>query len=187
MSNPPQRRVRGVLFVDYVRMARGKKDVRWGEHLDQEDLLLLAQKIDPEGWYPMETFERLGVAILKEVALGQLEGVRMWGRFQVFSVRKQFPTLVAEGEPRETMMRFGVLADSFFDYGALEVHAVDEDHATVFIRYQMGKVAEETASFQTMGFFEGLLEAAGAKEVHARFLSRAWTGDEKTVLDLHWA
>lgn len=179
--------MRGVLFVDYVRMARGKKDVRWGDHLEQEDLLVLAQKIDPEGWYPMETFERLGVAILKEVALGQLEGVRMWGRFQVASVRKQFPTLVADGEPRETMMRFGVLADSFFDYGALGVQDVEDDHATIWIRYRMGNAAEETASYQTMGFFEGLLEAAGAKEVHARFLRKAWAGDERSILELHWA
>lgn len=148
--------------------------------------MVMAQKVDPTGWYPMETFERLGVAILKEIAHGQLEGVRMWGRFQVPSVRTQFPTLVAEGEPRETMMRFGVLADSFFDYGALAVQAVSDDHATVLIRYQMGKVAEETASWQTMGFFEGLLEAAGAKEVHARFLRKAWEDAPKTVLDLHW-
>ena len=91
--------------------------------------MCLAQKIDPEGWYPMETFERLGVAILKEVALGQLDGVRMWGRFQVPGVRKQFPMLVADGEPRETMMRFGVLADSFFDYGALGVESVTDDQA----------------------------------------------------------
>jgi len=186
MSEPSERRVRGVLFVDYVRMARGRKDVRWADHLEAEDLMCLAQKVDPEGWYPMETFERLGVAILKEVALGQLDGVRMWGRFQVPGVRKQFPMLVADGEPRETMMRFGVLADSFFDYGALAVESVTDDHAKVAIRYRMGKVAEETASWQSMGFFEGLLEAAGAREIHARFLSKAWEGADKTILELYW-
>ncbi|NJR72425.1 MAG: hypothetical protein HC782_05355, partial [Gammaproteobacteria bacterium] len=44
----------------------------------------------------METFERLGVAILKEIAHDLQEGVRMWGRFQVLASRKQFPDLVAD-------------------------------------------------------------------------------------------
>ena len=50
----------------------------------------------------------------------------------------------------------------------------------------MGKVAEETASWQSMGFFEGLLEAAGAREIHARFLTKAWDGADKTILELYW-
>jgi uncharacterized protein (TIGR02265 family) len=176
-----------VLFVDYVRMVRGRKDIRWGDELEAEDLMILAQKVDATGWYPMETFERLGVAILKKIALGQLEGVRMWGRFQLNAVRKEFPMLVADGDPRETLMRFDVLAESFFDYGALGVHSMSDGHAYMWIRYQMGKVAEETASYQTMGFFEGLLEAAGAKDIHARFTAKAWEGAERTMVELHWA
>jgi hypothetical protein len=76
-----QRHVRGILFVDYVRMVRGRKDVEWKKYLEPEDFVVLSQVIDPDGWYSMETFERLGVGILREIAHGQLEGVRMWGRF----------------------------------------------------------------------------------------------------------
>lgn len=167
-------------------MVRGRKDVRWGDHLEAEDLMVLAQKVEPTGWYPMDTFERLGVAILKEIAHGQLEGVRMWGRFQLQAVRKEFPMLVAENDPRETLMRFDVLSDGFFDYGALGVVSVSDGHASVWIDYKMGKVAEETASYQTMGFFEGLLEAAGATDIHARFTAKVWDGAERTMLELHW-
>lgn len=181
------RRVRGVLFVDYVRMVRGRKDVAWDVHLHEEDLALVASRVDPEGWYPMETFERLGVAILDKIAHGQLEGVRMWGRFQVAAVTKQSPMLLAPGEPRETLMRFGVLNKSFFEYEALGVTDLTDEDAKVWIRYGMGKVAEETASWQSLGFLEGLLEAAGAREVDARFTARAWDGADRTIIALHWA
>ena len=105
------RQVRGMLFVDYVRMVRGRKDVDWMPHLDGADLHYLSHPIDPAGWYPMETFERLGLAILHEIARGQQEGVRMWGRFQVLSSQKQFPELVAAGfdrDPGVTRQRSGV-------------------------------------------------------------------------------
>jgi hypothetical protein len=37
-----------------------------------------------------------------------------------------------------------------------------------------------------MGFFEGLLELAGAKEIRAEFRERAWKGDGRTLLALNW-
>jgi hypothetical protein len=174
------------LFVDYVRMVRSQKDVDWTVHLYPEDLKLIGERIDPEGWYAMETFERLGLAILRAVGLGQLDAVRVWGRFQVQSVRHMFPTLVAEGDPQDTMMRFRVLAASFFDFGALSVEHVEHDHAVVAVAYGMSPLAEETASTQTLGFFEGLLEASGATSIDAHFTTRSWMGDEKTSIELFW-
>ena len=69
--------VRGILFVDYVRMIRGTKSVDWSRYLEPVDLEIANTRIDPAGWYPMETFERYGVAILAEVGKGQLMAVRM--------------------------------------------------------------------------------------------------------------
>ncbi len=179
-------RVRGFLFVDYVRMIRGNKSVDWSKYLEPQDLAIVGSRIDPEGWYPMATFERLGLGILHEVARGSLDGVRMWGRFQVESVKKVFPMLVAEGDPRDTMMRFKVLASSFFDEGTLEVLTIDDDHAVVSIDYGMSPKAEETASTQALGFFERLIELAGGKNVAARFTKKAWEGQDASVLDLYW-
>ena len=180
------RRVRGHLFLDYVRMVRGRKDVDWSRYLDADDCLFLDARIDPRGWYPMATFERLGLGILHEIGHGQLEGARMWGRFQVVATRKQFPELVAEGEPRETLMRFRILGRGFFDFPAVEVDSVEENEALVVIDYRMSKLAEETACWQSRGFFEGLLEAAGASEATGRFLEQGWDGTGPTRLALHW-
>jgi len=167
-------------------MVRGLKTADWSLYLKPEDLAFVSQRIDLKGWYPMETFERMGVGILKEVALGQLEAVRMWGRLQVGVVTKAYPTMVAENDPRETMMRFRVLADSFFDYGALRVEHVEEDHATVVVKYGMSAIAEEAASYQTLGFFEALIERAGGSSAEGRFDGKSWAGDPRTLIVLHW-
>ena len=180
------RRVRGILFVDYVRMLRAQKTVNWRDHLPAEDIWFLSTRIDPDAWYPMETFERLGLAILRTIAMGQLDAVRMWGGFQVGSVRRMLPNLIAEGDPQETMMRFRVLATSFFDYGALTVETVEHDHAVVSVLYGMSQLAEETACTQTLGFFERMVEVSGAISIDASFTARSWLGDEKTLIDLFW-
>src|SRR5688500_11434381 len=61
------RHVRGQLFVDYVRMLRAQKTVDWSQRLTAEDIWFLSTRIDPDAWYPMETFERMGNEILRTV------------------------------------------------------------------------------------------------------------------------
>lgn len=178
--------VKGVLFADYVRMIRGQKQADWSTHLSPEDLRYLKETIDQGAWYPMASFERLGNAILRVMAGGQLEAVRMWGRYSVDQLAIMQPMLVAPGDPIETLTRFRILRSTFFDFDALSVPLLHEDEAHVVIGYGMGMPAEEAASFQTMGFFERLLEVAGATRVVARFRQRCWAGDARTLLELQW-
>jgi hypothetical protein len=169
------RQVRGVLFVDYVRMLRSQKTVDWSKHLAPEDLPYLQTHIDPGQWYPMATFERMGNAILATVTRGELFPVQLWGRYSAAQLRAANPMLLAPNDPPETLSRFRVLRQTFFDFDALEVPLL-----------HMGMRAEEAASYQTMGFFEGLLELAGATNVRAAFLDKAWEGDPRTLLIIRW-
>ncbi|HEX8950813.1 MAG TPA: hypothetical protein VF997_09190 [Polyangia bacterium] len=180
------RRVKGILFAEYVRMIRGHKQHDWQAQLAPEDLQFLSARIDPGGWYPMATFERFGNAILHYVALDDLQAVRMWGRFSVDELRAANPALVAAGDPVETLQRFRVLRATFFDFAALEVAMLLDGEAAIVIGYHMGPKAEEAAAFQTMGFFERQLELAGATNVTARLTERSWAGDARTLLALSW-
>ncbi len=180
------RNVKGLLFADYVRMIRSQKNVDWAAHVAREDMFYLRTPIEPLEWYPMETFERLGNAILKVVAGGDVEAVRMWGRISADQLRFALPNLVAEGNPAETMMRFRVQRATYFDFEALEIPMLVDGHAHVVIHYFMGPVAEEAAANQTLGFFERLLELAGATAVHAVLKEKSWRRDERTLLELAW-
>jgi hypothetical protein len=180
------RQVKGVLFADYVRMIRAVKSYDWSKRLSPRELAFVKAPVDHAKWYPMEIFEQLGNAILEVIAQNQLELVRMWGRTQVDQLRAQQPILVADRDPVETLNRFRVLRSTYFDFDTLSVPLLHLDEAQILIDYQMGMPAEEAASYQTMGFFERLLEIAGARDVSARFSSRSWAGEGRTLLTLHW-
>src|ERR1051325_3366131 len=176
------RQVRGVLFVDYVRMLRSQKAVDWSLHLAPEDLPYLQMHIEPGQWYPMATFERMGNAILRTVTRGELFPVQLWGRYSAAQLRAAHPTLLEVNDPLETLARFRVLRETFFDFNALDVPLLHDSEAHIVVRYHMGMPAEEAASYQTRGFFEGLLELAGARDVHSEFREKSWAGHARTLL-----
>jgi hypothetical protein len=180
------RQVRGVLFVDYVRMLRSQKAIDWSLHLPSDDLSYLHTHIDPAAWYPMTTFERMGNAILSTVTRGELFPVQLWGRYSAAQLRAAHPTLLEPNDPPETLARFRVMRQTFFDFDALDVPLLHDDEAHIVVRYYMDRPAEEAASYQTMGFFEGLLELAGAKNVSSRFQDKSWDGDDRTMLAIRW-
>jgi len=178
--------VKGTLFVDYVRMIRGYKAADWSTHLLPEDMSYLLQRVEPDSWYPMESFERMGLAILAVIAHGDLETVRAFGRASIDSLCAAHPDLLAPGDPRDTLMRFQVLRRSFFNYGAIAIHSISDEEAAFNVGYGMSPTAEEAASWQTLGFLERLLEVAGAQHVTAWFSACAWKDDLVTVAELRW-
>jgi hypothetical protein len=179
-------RVKGILFVDYVRMLRAHKGVDWGARLPAEDLPFLSRRIHPGSWYPMDTFERMGNQILELIARGDLIAVREWGRLSVDQLRADQPKLVARGDAMESVSRFQVMRSVYFDFDAIELLMLHDGAALIGITYHMGMPAEEAACWQTLGFFERLVELAGAVGVEATFVGRSWAGDPRTVLALDW-
>ena len=157
-------------------MLRMRKDIDWSQHLDAADLTYVMGRVALDGWYPMGVFERLGDVILSQVAGGQLGMVRMFGRVTVDQLVADQPFLLAAGDPIETVNRFRGLRATWFDFDALQVPTLLEDECEIAVRYGMGKVAEEAATWQTVGFFERLLEVAGAEDVKPTFHGKSWLG-----------
>jgi hypothetical protein len=166
-------------------MVRRRKDVDWVGVLRGEDYAIVQQRIDVDAWYPMTTFEHLGLAILSHFE-GGLDAVRLWGSFSASSFAQQHSGLIAVGDPVETFMRLKVLRGTLFDFPAFDVPTLIDGHATISMQYEMGAVAEEAACHQTLGFCEGVVALAGARSIRCGFDERSWLGAPRTVVTLDW-
>jgi hypothetical protein len=167
-------------------MIRRRKDVQWERWLLPEDVGFLQQRIRPDDWYPMETFERLGVAILTGFEGATLDAVRFWGRSSASQYAAEHPALIAQNDPVDSLMRLKVMRNSLFNFQAFDVPMLVPSHAHVVVTYHMGSRAEEAACHQTMGFCEAILSLSGATDVSAVFQERSWAGDPRTMFSLEW-
>jgi hypothetical protein len=167
-------------------MMRAARGVAWDKHLPEQDLRWLSQRIDLHSWYPMETYERMGLAIFEEVARGDFEAARQWGRRTIDELAESEPELFSARDPRETFMRFQVLRQALFNFPAAEVIAIRDGKAILEVRYGMAARAEEAAAWQTIGFLERLLELSGAGVIDAFLESTAWGGAPATRIVVTW-
>lgn len=168
-------------------MLRRRKDVDWASVLPEGDVAFLKSYVDFDRWYPMTTFERLGVAILTHVEGATLDSVQLWGRFSASEYARQHPELIVEGQPQETLMRLKVMRATLFDFPAFDIPVLTSGHARIVVNYHMGAVAEEAACHQTVGFCEGALTLSGAGEVTLSFDECAWRGAPTTLISLRWS
>ncbi len=178
--------VKGVLFADYVRMLRAHRGRSWHEFLEPEDLPFLQRPIDADEWCPMETFERLGLAVFQAIAEGDLGLVRDWGRASVARLVAAHRHVLVPGDPRESLMRFFVLRKSLFDFEALTMLQLCDSSASIGVEYGMMPLAERAAAVQTMGFFEGLIGLSEGSDVSGEFLESSWRGDRQTIIGFTW-
>lgn len=181
------RHVRGVLFLDYVRMARRYRLADARGHLLSADREYLERRIEIDAWYPMDSFERLGVAILEEIVGRERASVRLWGHAQVTTILRFVPELLARGDPKESVARLGAFLATLFDFRAIELESTAERSATIRIDYGMQPLAEEAACWQTQGFFEALVQESGGRGLSAQLTHAPGALHHPTVLTLEWA
>jgi hypothetical protein len=167
-------------------MLRARKDLPLGSHLQPDDLGYLSQIIDPAAWYPMDVYERMGLAILAEIARGDLDLVRHWGWQSINELAVAQPELFAFADTRETFMRFQILRQSLFDFPAARITSIHDGEARLEISYGMSPKAEEAATYQSMGFLERLLEISKARKPEVHLKARSWQGDAATIVLVRW-
>jgi CheY-like chemotaxis protein len=161
----PGRRVRGILFLDYVKLLRRRGVEAVRPLLQPEDLPYLSQRLDLDGWYPMETFERFGLAILREIVGTEVDVIRLWGRTQIAPMLRRYTDLATPDQPEQALTRFAATLGGLFDFGAVTLASVGRERLEVRVAYGMSQAAEEAATWQTVGFFEELITANGGLAV----------------------
>ncbi len=184
------RRVKGTLFVDYIRMIKSRKDVDWGKYLTEEDMEYLEKdkRILPSSWYPFDTFERMGIGVFTEIGGGDMDMVRLWGQVSTELLTGVYKNLVEPGNPVRSAEKFDIIRASFFDFPGVELSIVGEEkRLTLAVFFSDNMDAAEAQAYQALGGIERLLEMAGAKDIKYNFVARIWEGDPRTLIEVSWS
>lgn len=179
--------VKGLLFVEYIRMMKRMKGVDWTPYLEPRDQRFFQEMIIPSMWYPLESYQRCGAAVFEQVAKKNLDASRLWGRASLDSLHQVYKNLlIEEGNPLRSVEKFSKIYRRFFDFQGFALTVLDGHHLEIKVSPEFGELAVAAYSHQMLGFFERLLELARAPEGRALFVRKRWEGDPETVIDVRW-
>jgi hypothetical protein len=182
------RKVKGTMLVDLVRMIRANKDKDWGKHLTPEDWNIINKRILPSEWYPLEIFQRCGMATFQLLAQGNLDLVRLRGRIRGKELFENvYKSLIISQDPAASLSRFVTVYGQLFNFSSLRFENLGKGHAKIHHDYDASRnPGTMPYCHQLMGILDVLVEIAGGKNVKIELDAKQWEGATKTIFDITW-
>jgi len=185
-KKPEGRFVKGSVLVDYVKLMRASPQLPWADHLAPADLEQLQQMILPASWYPVELFQRLGLAVFKLVSKESYEVVRNFGRFLAEQMNAQNPGLVVKDRPRDTLNKYQVIQDRLFSYKVVEIQEQGPGRLIFQANFLPQNVGIQLYMEATAGTLGRLIEFSGGRNVRTRLLEGMWQGGNSNTMEVTW-
>ena len=181
------RRVKGTLILDYVRMVRRNKDKDWNKYLKPEDWEIINGRILPSLWYPYETYKRAGWAAFHLIAGGNYDLVHAWGKISVDLLTKgPYKSIISDQNPLRALEGFVNLRRQFFNFAAMEFEKVGEKYAKILFAGAPDDPVMEAFNSQMTGAFEKLVELTGGKNPKVSFKATIRDGSTSTEFHIKW-
>ena len=128
-------KVKGTMIVDYVRLIRAHKDIDWDKWLADEDWEIINSNLMASSWYPYLLFSRMGWAAYQEIAGGDPEMIRAFGRFNMQNLLKVYKNLLTPNDPVASVTKVARTWGNFFQGDGVESTIMD--HGPQWITYKM--------------------------------------------------
>jgi hypothetical protein len=182
------------MLMESVRLIRENKDHDWKKYLTEEDMKVVFGTVMPNSWYPIEIYEHAGIAIFKEIAQGNNEMAKIWGKFVIEDLGKRFyHNLIKLGDPMGAIGRCQTFIAQWFqfddpDFHAIEVEKISNNQSKITIRYDHEYEAFEPYIHELAGIFERIVELNGGKEVKVKIVETKYHSNHPhAVLMANWA
>lgn len=182
-----EKKVKGTMLVDQVRMIRAHKQLDWNRFLGPKDWEVINQRILPSNWYPLEVYENCGWATFNVLGEGNLDLVRLRGRIRGKELfETTYKSFTIGNDPMRALDMFVRSYSLLFNFSSLSFEQIADMHAWVHHEYSSRKQTTIPYCHQLLGHFESLVEMTGGSNVKIEFVNKAWEGDPKTIFDIQW-
>ena len=182
-----EKKVKGSMLVDQVRIIRANKDKDWSEYLGPEDWETIMETILPSTWYPLEIYKRCGWAVFQVIAGGDPNLARMRGKIRGKELFENiYKNIAATKDPMTALKSFVKIYGNLFNFSSLEFEKVGDKHAVVKHDYDPKDPTNVPYCYTLMGHLEILVEITGGKNVQIEFTSKQWEGAPVTNFDITW-
>ena len=117
-----ERMIKGSVVLDMAKVIRAFKDEAWDQYLTPADVELVKAMIIPTAWYPIDAYQRMGLAVYKLVAKGDEKALRAFGQAAMKELFEgPYRPFLAKDDPVQAVAKFFELRKSLFNFSRTTV------------------------------------------------------------------
>lgn len=182
-----ERKVKGEVLLDFVKMIRSAKDLPWEKYLTPEDMDLVKSIIIPASWYPAEMYNRMGLAAWEIVAKKNLEMLRAFGSQTMTQLLNGiYRPHLDLNDPHKAVKKFIELQTRYMNFGRIECEKAGDRGIHVSILEFGGFLIVDIWLDMTSAQLKTLIEFNGAKDVKYEIRVTGDKEDPVYLADFKW-
>jgi len=182
-----EKKVKGTILIDMVRMIRGNRDKDWDKYLTPEDWEIINGRVLPSSWYPFESYQRCGLAVFQNIAEGDLDLARLRGKIRGKELFEDvYRNVLESGDPQTALGTFVKMYKNLFNFSTITYEKAGDKHALLKHDYDPDDPGNVPYCYILMGHLEQLVEMTGGKNVKIELSTKQWEGDPVTTFDIRW-
>jgi len=181
------RKVKGSIILDLVKVFHQAKHLPWNRYLTAQDLELVQGTVLPSTWYPLDTYQHLGLAVYELLGQGKPENARTWGRESLGRlIRGVYKNALLKGDPLEAIKGFIALRKTLIDFGEFALNPIGPGQVE-FIIYEVHEIPGlELFSHMFAGNMERLVAENGGKDVAVEFADGNRNNRPVRIFQIRW-
>ena len=183
------RRIKGSVVLDMVKVIRAFKDLPWGQYLKPEDFEIVKSMVIPTAWYPIETYQRMGLAVYKLVAKGSEDVVRTFGQAAMKELLAgPYRPFLVKNDPFEAVAKFFELRKSLFNFSRTAIEKTGAKSLRVNIT-DLGDFGEGLDIFSVLlcAHLEEIARCNGCKDITLRPRHEKEKANVNIIVEMAWA
>jgi len=182
-------KVKGSIFLIFVKTIRGSKDERLYRYLNDEDKKIISGRIFPSGWYPMDTFWHCLRACYEVFGEKKPKNAREWGKvmgIQLLTGTYKDVLSTANSDLPSAVKTFALISKTFFSHSHFEVVSLEAKKARLKLTQVSDNPAAMVLYFIICGFLEKYIELAGGKNCRTNFSEMVENDKKNVVFEASW-
>jgi uncharacterized protein (TIGR02265 family) len=181
------RKAKGTMFLDFVKMIKANKHLDWGKYLQPGDWDVIDSIILPSKWYPFDVYYRCSMAVFDLIGKGSLEAAHANGRMMGEKLfETTYRSVVQRKDPMLGLSQFVATYGALFNFSRMHMEKLGPKHCRIFHDYDAKDKANIAYCHQLKGIFEVLLQKADGKNGKVMIGTKQWENAPSTAFDISW-
>ena len=179
------KKVKGTVFAEYIRMIKSNPDLDWKNYLTDDDFKMLDERILASNWYSLDSYKRMGLAVFKLIANGDVKLAWNWGKMSLDGLVEVYKNILMAEDTFDSVNKLAIIQSRLANFEMFDVKKIEDKKIQISFFPVFGKEPDMAYAYHFAGMLDRLTELTNNGKSQVTILKKCWEGSANTVFEIN--